>query len=353
MADPSKTHDPTARRLQKTREEGHVPQSEEMTSAITLTVLTLTTLLLGPWFVAWCKKELIQGLSCRAELLDNSQVFTAYLNGKILGCILILSPFFAAMIAFGVAGHIFISGWNFSPKSLAWKTDQINPMGELKKLFSPESLVKLLLSVVKLIFIGIIVYNYLRDKVDFLATLQWVHTDQILSSVGGVVLGAILRICLGLLVIGVIDWFYRKWKYTDSLKMSRQEVKEENRDTEGAPEVKHQLRKKQYELGMRRMLKKVPQASVVLVNPTHVAVALYYQAGQTSSPIVVAKGADLMCEKIKDIARSYGVPIIRRPALAREIYGSVKLDHPIPEKLFTAVAEVLAVIYRLKHAYAK
>lgn len=352
MADPSKTYDPTARRLQKAREEGHVTQSEEMTSAITLIVLTLTTLLLAPWFVAWSKKELIQGLSCRAELLDNSQVFTAYLNGKILGALLIASPFFLAMAAFGVAGHVFISGWNFAPKSLAWKFE-MNPAGELKKLFSPESLVKLILSVAKLIFIGIIVYLYLRDKVDFLATLQWVHLDQILSSVGGVVLGAVLRICLGLLIIGAIDWFYRKWKYTDSLKMSRQEVKEENRDTEGAPEVKHQLRKKQYELGMRRMLKKVPQASVVLVNPTHVAVALYYEAGKTSAPIVVAKGADLMCEKIKDIARSYGVPIIRRPALAREIYGTVKLDHPVPEKLFTAVAEVLAVIYRLKHAYAK
>jgi flagellar biosynthetic protein FlhB len=353
MSDPSKTHDPTARRLQKARGEGHIPQSEEMSAAIMLIVLTLTTALLGPWFIAWGKREIIQGLSCHVGLLDNTQAFNAFLSSKILGCLLIMSPFFLAMAAFGVAGHIYFSGWNFSPKSLMWKFDQLNPVREMQKLFSPESLVKLLLSVVKIAFIGFIVYRYLCQKIEFLATLQWVHLDQILSSISGVVFGAVIRICLGLLILGAIDWFYRKWKYNESLKMSTQEVKEENRDTEGAPEVKGQIRKKQFELGMRRMLKKVPKASVVLVNPTHVAVAIYYQSGQTASPIVVAKGADHMCEKIKEIARSYGVPIIRRPALAREIYGTVKVDHPIPEKLFTAVAEVLAVIYRLKRAYAK
>lgn len=353
MADPSKTHAPTARRLEKAREEGHVTQSEEMTSAITLAVLTLTAALLGPWFTAWSKKEIIEGLSCRAELLENSQVFTAYLNGKILSSLLIASPFFLVMAAFGVIGHIFISGWNVSPKTLQWKMDEFDIAKSIKKLFSPESLVKLLLSVIKLIFIGIIVFLYLRKKIEFLATLQWASLDQVLPAICGVVLGAVIRICLGLLVIGAIDWLYRKFKYIESLKMTRQEVKEENRDTEGAPEVKSFIRRKQYEIGMRRMLKKVPKASVVVVNPTHVAVAIYYQSGQTASPIVVAKGADQMCEKIKEIARSYGVPIIRRPALAREIYGTVKLDQPIPEKLFAAVAEVLAVIYRLKNAYAR
>lgn len=353
MADPSKTHAPTARRLEKAREEGQIPQSMEMTSAITLAVLTLTTALLAPWFISWMRKEIILGLSCRAELLDNSQVFTAYLNSKILGALLISSPFFLALAIFGIAGHIMISGWNFTPKTLAWKMDELNPVATIKKFFSPESLIKLLLSVAKLIFITAIVYFYIRKKIDFLATLQWVSVEQVLPAIGGVVLGAVIRICLGLLVIGAIDWFYHKWKYIENLKMTRQEVKEENRDTEGAPEVKARLRRKQYEVGMRRMLKKVPQASVVLVNPTHVAVALYYQSGQTASPVVVAKGADQMCEKIKEIARSYGVPIIRRPALAREIYGTVKLDQPIPEKLFTAVAEVLAVIYRLKNANAR
>jgi flagellar biosynthesis protein FlhB len=161
----------------------------------------------------------------------------------------------------------------------------------------------------------------------------------------------VLRICLGLAIIAAADLLYNRYRYFDRLMMSREEVKEEHRDSEGPPELKSKIRQKQFELGMRRMLKKVPKASVVLVNPTHFAVALEYKPGQIA-PIVVAKGADHLCEKIKEIARAYGVPIIRRPELARELYATVKLDHPIPDKLYTAVAEVLAVLYRLKHSIA-
>lgn len=353
MADTNKTHLPTARRLQKARDEGQVTQSAEMVSAVTLFTMLAVCALLGPWFISWGKNELVEGLSCRAEMMENSQVFIAYINSKIIGTMLIMSPFLVALAVCGIGASIMVSGLNFAPNTLNWKTNELNPANGLKQLFSPESLVKLLLSIVKLAFIGFLVYLYLRNKITYLATLQWIDIEQVLSSIGGVVLGAVIRICIGLLIIGAADWFYRRWKYIERLKMSSQEVKEENRDSDGPPEIKSKLRRKQYELGMRRMLKKVPQASVVLVNPTHVAVALFYESGKTSAPIVVAKGGDHMCEKIKEIARSYGVPIIRRPALAREIYATVKLDQPIPEKLFTAVAEVLAVIYRLKHAYSK
>jgi flagellar biosynthetic protein FlhB len=352
MADTNKTHEPTPRRIQKAREQGNVPQSQEMISAITLIALTGATALMGPWFMAWCKKELIESLHCRAELFDNSQVFTAWLNSKIISGMLMMTPFLAVLTVFGVAASVMVSGLNFAPQSLNWKLDELSPAQGVKKLFSPESLVKLLLSILKLTFIGFLVCLYLRKKTGYLMTLQWADTDQILSAMGGVILGAVIRICIGLLIIAAADWLYHRWKYTDTLKMTLQEVKEEHRDSEGPPEVKSRLRRKQYELGMRRMLKKVPKASVVLVNPTHVAVALQYEPGQMA-PVVTAKGADLMCEKIKEIARAYGVPIIRRPELAREIYATVKLDYPIPDKLYAAVAEVLAVLYRLKHAHAK
>ena len=150
------------------------------------------------------------------------------------------------------------------------------------------------------------------------------------------------------MVIGAVDLFYHKWKYIENLKMTKQEVRDEHRDTEGAPEVKSRIRRKQYEAAMRRMLQDVPKADVVLVNPTHVAVALRYDSTKMRAPVVVAKGGDHMCEKIKDIARSYGVPIIRRPSLARELFATVKLGKPIPDTLFVAVAEVLALVYRLR-----
>jgi flagellar biosynthetic protein FlhB len=170
-----------------------------------------------------------------------------------------------------------------------------------------------------------------------------------LSSIAKLILGLMIRICIGLLVIGVADTTFQKWKYIEDLKMTKQEVKEELRQKDGAPEVKRRMRKIQFEMSMKRMLAEVPKAGVVLTNPTHVAVALRYDAKEADAPILVAKGADHVAEKIREVARAYGVPIIRRPELARAIFASVKLNTAIPETLYVAVAEVLAMIYRLRH----
>jgi flagellar biosynthetic protein FlhB len=249
----------------------------------------------------------------------------------------------------GVGGSLIVSGLNFSPKALKWKLNQINPVTGFKNLFSAESLVKLGMSVVKLLFIALIVWWYLKDKVPVLARLQWAQPDQILNSIGEIIFGVVIRIVIGLMIVGVIDLLYRRWQYIKKLKMSKQEVKDEHRDTDGAPEIKSKIRQKQMQAAMQRMLQDVPKANVVLVNPTHVAVALHYEPNTMKAPVMLAKGGDYMCEKIKEIARAHGVPIIRRPALARELYGTVKIGHTIPESLFTAVAEVLALLYRIRH----
>jgi flagellar biosynthetic protein FlhB len=162
------------------------------------------------------------------------------------------------------------------------------------------------------------------------------------------ILGVLIRVGILLLVIAIGDAFYQKWKYIHDLKMTRQEAKQDRKDAEGSPEVKGRIRRIQIEVASRRMLKEVPKASVVLVNPTHVAVALRYEAKEMDAPVMVAKGADLMAEKIREIARAYGVPIIRRPELARTIYSTVEPGKPIPEALYVAVAEVLGMIYRLR-----
>ena len=166
------------------------------------------------------------------------------------------------------------------------------------------------------------------------------------------ILGLMIRVCLALLVIGIGDVLFQKWKYTKDLKMTKQEVKEERKQTEGAPEVKSRIRRIQIEMAMKRMLQEVPKANVVLVNPTHVAVALRYEAKTMEAPVLVAKGADHLSEKIREIARAYGVPILRRPELARTIYATVEPGSTIPETLYVAVAEVLAMIYRLRQKKA-
>lgn len=343
----SKTEKPTARRLEKAEEKGQVVQSQELLSAVTLAVLVGVTALAGPWFTTWCKNQITQGLSCDTSVVADSDVFVAFINDRIVDSILVMSPFLLALMIAGIAGSVFVSGLRFSLQAAAFKWDQLNPASGLKNLFSPESLVRLGFSIVKLLIIGIIVWFYLEDKIPVMTRLQWTDPAQMLPSMGGLILGAVLRITVGLLIVGFADFFYQKWRYIEKLKMSKQEIKDEHRDTDGAPEIKSKIRRKQIEAAMRRMLQDVPKANVVLVNPTHVAVALHYAPGMPA-PVVLAKGGDHMCEKIKEIARAHGVPIIRRPALARDLFTTVKLGHPIPEKLFTAVAEVLALLHRLR-----
>lgn len=349
MAEPGKTEQPTPRRLEKARQEGHVPQSQEMLSAISLIVLTLLTALCGPWFVRWSKQQMIFGLSCRSIWLDNPQSFLGYAESVILEMLVILCPFLLGLMLAGIAGSLWISGRTFAPRALLWKLEQLHPIRGLKSLFSPESLVRLGMSIVKITLLAVIVWLYLHNKLQSLTVLQWMPPEEMLASMGRMIFGVVFRICLGLLVLGILDLLYHRWRYIQNLKMSKQEVKMEYRDTEGAPEVKSKIRQKQMETALRRMLQEVPKANVVLVNPDHVAVALRYDPAQAAAPIVVAKGADHLCEKIKEIARAYGVPILRRPPLARELYATVKIGRPIPEKLYTAVAEILALLYRLRH----
>lgn len=343
----NKTEQPTSRRLEKAREQGQLPQSQEVLSAATLIALVGATALLGPWFVKWGQQQIRDGLRPDTAVMDNSQAFMQFVTDRAMDTMLVLMPFFLTIIVAGVAGSLMVTGPQFNPKALEWKLENLSPMKGLKSLFSAESLVKLALSIVKLVFISLLVWFYVKDRLTVLTTLQWVELDRMMGAIGGLIFGAVIRICLGLIVIAAIDLIYHKWRYIEQLKMTKQEVREEHRDTEGAPEVKQRIRRKQYEASMRRMLQDVPKANVVLVNPTHVAVALQYNPGM-KAPVVVAKGGDFMCEKIKDVARSYGVPIIRRPVLARELFATVKLGRPIPDKLFTAVAEVLALIYRLR-----
>ena len=213
-------------------------------------------------------------------------------------------------------------------------------------------MVKFLLSVLKLLLISLIAWLYLRSRLDLLATLRWAWSVQILVVIAKIILGLMIRLGIVLLAMSIAEAYYQKWKYIQELKMTKQEVKDELKDTMGSPEVKNRIRKLQFQAVLKRMLQEVPKANVVLVNPTHVAVALRYDAETMESPVIVAKGADTMAEKIREIARAYGVPIIRRPELARTIYSTVKLGDPIPETLYVAIAEVLAMIYRLRRRKA-
>lgn len=344
-----RTEQPTGKRLSKARSQGQVPQSQEFLSFVSIVALVAVVAVTGSSICQWCSTQLEQGMSCDTSPFASSKAFLGFLNSKISASLIVILPICAALCIAALAGNIVISGLNYSPKAIKLDFGAISPGNGLSKLFNMRSMVKLLASVAKIIFISAIAWHYLKDKLEALGALRWAWSFAMLSTMAKLILGLLIRICIGLLVIGAADTAFQKWKYIEDLKMTKQEVKEENRQKEGAPEVKRRIRKIQFETAMRRMLAEVPKAGVVLTNPTHVAVALRYDSKESDAPIVVAKGADHLAEKIREIARAYGVPIIRRPELARTIFATVKLNNPIPETLYVAVAEVLAMIYRLRH----
>jgi flagellar biosynthetic protein FlhB len=343
-----KTEQPTQRKLKRAREKGRLPQSEELPSVITLLMLVACVALLAPMIMNWMTMQMKDGVSCQTAAFADTKAFINFLNTKLTSMIVFVCPMFAALAAGAVMANMFLSGLNFSSESLKIKWETVNPVTGCKRLVNVRSFVRLCLAIFKLLFISLIIWFYLRSQLETLARLRWAWSWQILIVIGKVTLGLMLRIGIALLAIAIADVMYQKWKYTQDLKMTKQEMKEELKETEGSPQVKSRIRRIQMQMSVQRMRKEVPKATVVLVNPSHVAVALRYEAKTMDCPVVVAKGSGYMAERIREIARAYGVPIIRRPELARTLYATVKPGSSIPEHLYMAVAEVLAMIYRMR-----
>ncbi|MHC4753978.1 MAG: flagellar biosynthesis protein FlhB [Planctomycetota bacterium] len=343
-----KTEQPTARRLSRARTEGQVPQGQELPQIASLIVLVVMLAALGSGMMGWFTTQVEQGMSCDLSVFSDTGTLIKFFNSKIVSSILIVLPVFTALVVGSVISCVIVSGPSFSPKAIKFRLDALNPVAGFKKLVNAKAMVRLLLAIAKLLFVSLIVWQYLESKLESFAVLRWAWSPQILTLIAQLILGLMIRVCIALLVLGIADTWYQKWKYIQDMKMSKQEVKEERKSEEGAPEVKTRIRRLQLEMAMKRMIQEVPKADVVIVNPTHVAVAIRYDAMEMESPVVVAKGADHLAEKIREIARAYGVPILRRPELARTVYSTVEPGEPIPPDLYMAVAEVLALIYRLK-----
>lgn len=344
-----RTEQPTPKRLQKAREEGQVARSQELPAAVSVAALTLVLAVSAPSLLRWFMEQIEQGLGGNPGIFANTESFVRYFNARAGHALFVMLPVLAALFAAAVLSCVMVSGLNFSPKSLKPKLSELDPVKGFGRLFNLRALVKLLVSIAKFIVVGSVVWYYLQSKTDTLASLRWTWSMQMVVLMAKLIFGMLVRICVVLIVIAVIEAVFQKWKYLQDLKMTKQEVKQERKDLEGSPELKGRIRRVQYEMSHNRMLQEIPKADVVIVNPTHVAVVLKYDAATMNAPTMVAKGADLVAEKIREIARAYGVPIVRKPELARTIYSTVKEGQPVPGALYTAVAEVLAMVYRLRH----
>jgi len=343
-----KTEPPTPDRLKKAKREGKVPSSHELPLALTLGTMLLAVALSASRLWRWFSYQLEQGFALDSGGRLDIASITDILTGRGAQALATIAPFMVAAGVASIASGVLVSGWVFAPKALRLNPGAINPVNGLKNLFSTRSLVRLVASVAKLAVMAAIIMTYLWGRFDECLALSWATPLASLTVVMEVTFGLVARFAVAMVIIALLDVLYQRWQHRQDLRMTKHEVKEERRQHELSPEVRGRLRRMQIEIVRKRMLHEVPAADVVITNPAHVAVALKYDTEAMNAPIVTAKGADYLCEKIKEIARAHGVPIVERPELARSIYSTVEIGQAIPELLYVAVAEVLAMIYRLR-----
>ena len=283
----------------------------------------------------------------QSEELSIDSIFT--LSGEILSIILpAFTPFVAVIIFVGIFASVLQVGVLITFKAIAPKFNKISPLTGLKRLFSSQSLADFLKSMAKLIIVGFVGYLTYIDKITELNGLSVSTPESILIYNFTVVAEVAGKIVLALVAIAIFDYFYQRWHHEQQLMMTKQEVKDETKQTEGDPQLKARIRQIQREMSNARMMQEVPKADAVIVNPTHFSVAILYDRDVMIAPEVIAKGADHLALRMRTVARENNVPILERPELARDLYANVEIGDDIPERFYKAIAEILAFVYRLR-----
>ena len=348
-----RTEDPTGRRLSQAREKGQIPRSREMGTAVVLLSGVLGLMMVGPSLGRAMLAIWRVNFSFEREGIFDPQTMGRALVAAISELMTPLLSLFAVVLLASILGNMLIGGINFSTEAMMPKFSKLNPASGLKRMFGVQSLIELVKSIGKVLFIALMAWLLFKANLEHILDLGQKQVAFAISDSLDSLLWIGLLLCCALLPIVLIDVPFQIWNHSRQLKMTKQEVKDEYKDSEGKPEVKGKIRQLQYEMANRRMMAEVPKADVVVTNPTHYSVALKYDKSKPgSSPVVVAKGIDDIAMKIREIAREYKVPMVASPALTRALYHTTKLDHEIPEGLFVAVAQVLAYVYQLQ-AYRK
>lgn len=343
-----KTEEPTAKKLQDARKKGQIARSRELSTALVLIASAVSFLLMGSYIASALFSVMQRTFSLsRDETYDINHMFQAWGNAFSEVSTPVLFYMIIAMVA-GIYGSIALGGYNFTWESAKPKGEKINPINGFKRMFGVEGLVELLKAIGKFLVIASAAYLsllFFRDEA--------LHLDQELYPLSlfhalNMIEWAFLILCCALIPIVAIDVPYQSHKHNEQMKMTKQEVKDERKNAEGDPQVKGRIRRLQMQAAAQRMMQEVPKADVVVTNPTHYSVALKYDEDGNRAPVVVAKGVDELAMHIRKIATAHDVPLIPSPMLARAIYYSTEPDQEIPNKLFMAVAQVLAYVYQLK-----
>ncbi|MCH1609721.1 MAG: flagellar biosynthesis protein FlhB [Luminiphilus sp.] len=342
-----KTEEPTPRRLSKAREEGQIARSTEITVAASVISVAIYLFLFGNSLLGNVANIFAQGLVFDSLAVLEPQVAAGRLGDAMVEALLSILPILVLTGVVVLACSGLIGGYNFSWKSLQPKASKFNPIAGLKRIFGMQALVKLGTSVAKAVLVGGVTYFLIDASITDFAEISLMALEPGLTASASILTTAFLVASSTLIVIALIDAPYQVYQHNEKMKMSLKEVKDERKDTEGSPEVKQRIRQKQREVSAARMLDAVAEADVVITNPEHFAVALAYDPSSEDPPKVVAKGADLMAERIRERAGEEGVPLFQSPVLARALFFTTEIEAFIPEPLFEAVAQVIAYIFNI------
>lgn len=349
-----KTEPATAKKLRDARNNGQVSKSQELNHAFSLVALFIIMKV----SISFIGERLMGSFSLiynkMPELIDESaggmSVFVAstLIRNVMVSILISMAPFLAAGFVIAVLSNILQIKWKVTTKPMKPKFSKINPLSGFKRIFSKDSLFELLKSIVKIVVIIYVAYTSIKDHQNELFLLYDIPLLQVVLLVGTIVIDTGLKIALVYIFIGIIDFVYQKHKFKEDMKMTKQEVKDEYKNTEGNPEIKGRQRSKMREASQRRMMQSLPSADVVITNPTHYAVAIKYDAQKYSAPVVVAKGENFLAQKIKEVAKEHHIEIVENKPLARMLYANVDVGQEVPPELYQAVAEVLAFVYSLR-----
>ena len=342
-----RTEEATEQRREEFRKRGQVPMTRELSTAVFFLVAAGILYTASRFFLQNVHEifsrtmgpEMV-GTLREGKLTD----VVAFVGGKIL---LLTAPIFLVSLVIGVVAQVMQTGFLQIENALTPDLNKLNPLNSLGRIFSLKGVVELLKSMLKMAVIGTVIYMLLKSEIDKIPYLSAMSIEQILSFLGMVIFKLLSTVGLFMLVLAVADYFFQRWQLEKEMRMTKQEIKEEHKAREGDPMIKARIRKVQREVATRKMMSEVPKGDVVVTNPTHIACVLKYSEN-LPAPQLIAKGADFMAEKIKQIARENNIPVIENKPLARTIFKTMKVGQVIPRELFVAVAEVLSYVYRLR-----
>jgi flagellar biosynthetic protein FlhB len=351
-SDAEKTEDASPRRIEKAREEGDVPRSRELATFAVLMTAGACLWAFGGMLVETLGRALKSGLSLDREQVYNPSILIERVFNDIVAVMLACLPIAGAIMLIALVSPLLIGGWLFSSKAFMPNIMKLNPLKGIGNMFSKNALVELVKAIAKTIVVGIVAYIVISGQKEAMLGLAVEPLNESSAHALGMIAKSFLFIVGALGVIALIDGPYQIWHWNNKLKMTRQEMIQESKESDGNPQIKGKIRQMQREMARGRMMQNVPTADVIVTNPTHYAVALKYAEGQRGAPMVVAKGIDDIAAKIRELGAEHKVAMLEAPPLARALYQHVDIDEEIPEKLYSAVAEVLAYVYQLR-AYKK